>query len=151
MCTESSYPYEAKGGRCRADSCTAGIAKGRVVGYKGLAPIARLIPASLNAMMSAVAQQPVSVALEADKEVFHQYVSGVVDGDCGQMPDHAVLVVGYGTDPQYGDYWKVKNSWGADWGDAGYLRIKRGSGRGECAILVSPSYPVISDASEIVV
>jgi len=103
--------------------------------------------------MSAVAQQPVSVSLEADKDVFHHYSSGIVDGPCGQMPNHGVLVVGYGHDDNLNkDYWKIKNSWGTFWGEEGYVRILRTSsflGRGECAVSNSPSYPVAK--SEIVV
>jgi len=154
LCSEDSYPYEAKDGKCRVSGCTKAWTKGHVSGYKGLAPFVRLVPASLNAMMSAVVQQPVSVSIEADKDVFHFYKSGVVTGACGQMPDHGVLVVGYGTDEKYGDYWKIKNSWGASWGEAGYVRILGGSapaGRGECAILNSPSYPVVSLSLDILV
>lgn len=156
VCTEQSYPYTSgttgKGGTCASSKCTEGLPKGAVTGWKGLAPVGKIIPASLKDMMSAVAQQPVSVSIEADKDVFHHYSGGVVKGSCGSMPDHGVLVVGYGTDAKLGDYWKVKNSWGADWGEAGYVRIARGvTWRGECAILNSPSYPIVSSTSAEVV
>ncbi|KAG5674895.1 hypothetical protein PVAND_004840 [Polypedilum vanderplanki] len=64
------------------------------------------------------------------------YKSGVFsDNNCPTGPDvcsmvnHAVIVVGYGTDLVLGDYWKVKNSWGTTWGENnGYFRIARNSG-----------------------
>jgi len=152
LCTMKSYPYHAAAGKCSQSACVAGVPKGKVTGWKGLALIGKFIPASYKNMMSAVAQQPVSVSIAADHDVFHHYSSGVVDGDCGQMPDHGVLVVGYGTDPDHGDYWKIKNSWGPSWGEKGFVRIKRGgSWRGECAVLNSPSYPVASRGTDEVV
>merc|ERR1711862_1003802 len=124
ICLENSYPYEAKSGKCRVDGCTMGLPEGRVTGYKSLAPVSRLIPASMETMMSAVAQQPVSVSLQADKDVFRHYRSGIIDHDCGTKPDHAVLAVGYGTDTELKmDYWKVKNSWDVNWGEDGYVRF----------------------------
>merc|ERR1712232_510306 len=97
----------------------------------------------MNALMSAVAQQPVSVAIEADQSAFQLYKSGVLNGQCGAHLDHGVLIVGYGTDSG-SDYWIVKNSWGANWGEKGYIRIKRGvTGPGECGIKSAPSYPVV--------
>lgn len=139
MCTERSYGYKAVGGSCQAASCSVGIPRGGVVGFKDVSSD------SEHALMSAVAQQPVSIAIEADKSVFQLYKSGVLSGLCGAQLDHGVLVVGYGTDPTGGDYWKVKNSWGASWGMDGYVLLKRGKGSaGECGILSQPSYPVVS-------
>ncbi len=44
--------------------------------------------------------------------------------------DHAVLIVGYGVTGTGIKYWIVKNSWGSNWGENGFLRI----GRGVCGI-----------------
>jgi len=146
MCTEASYGYTAKTGTtCKASSCTLGIKAGAVTGYKD-------VDSSENALMSAVQLQPVSIAIEADKSVFQLYKKGVLSGLCGSKLDHGVLVVGYGTDATGGDYWKVKNSWGATWGDEGYVLLKRGKGgTGECGILSQPSYPIISKETTMVV
>ena len=98
-------------------------------------------PGSVSAMMSAVAQQPVSIAIQADQPSFQHYSSGVLTSGCGQQLDHGVLAVGYGTSSGV-DYWKVKNSWGPEWGDEGYILIERSSAN-LCGVLSAASYPVM--------
>eukprot|EP00742_Colponemidia_sp_Colp-10_P000057 GILJ01000064.1.p1 GENE.GILJ01000064.1~~GILJ01000064.1.p1 ORF type:complete len:384 (-),score=96.09 GILJ01000064.1:160-1311(-) len=96
-----------------------------------------------DALTAAIAQQPVAVAIEADQMSFQFYSSGVFDGSCGTNLDHGVLAVGYGTDSGK-DYYIVKNSWGATWGDKGYIKLVRhagGKSAGQCGIAMSASYP----------
>merc|ERR1712151_712101 len=133
------YPYDAKKGSCKKSSCTTGIPEGGVTGYKDVTSDSK------EALMEALTQQPVSIAIEADKSVFQLYKTGVLSGVCGSSLDHGVLAVGYGT-LNGKDYWKVKNSWGAAWGMDGYVLLARGKpGTGECGILSGPlSYPVVS-------
>merc|ERR1712134_109955 len=103
----------------------------------------------LQAMEDAVAQQPVSIAIEADQLTFQLYHSGVLTSKCGTKLDHGVLAVGYGT-LDGTDYWKVKNSWGPNWGMDGYILLTQAAGTfkksGECGLLSEPSYPVVSES-----
>jgi len=142
MCTEDSYPYKGIGGACQT-SCTTGIPKGSVVGFKDVAVD------DTAALMDAVAQQPVSIAIEADQQAFQFYSGGVLSGDCGTNLDHGVLIVGYGSESGQ-DYWLVKNSWGASWGEKGFVKILKGkAGAGECGIKADPSYPVVKSTTVI--
>jgi hypothetical protein len=92
-----------------------------------------------DALAAAVTQQPTSVAIEADEIMF--YKGGIFSGKCGTQLDHGVLAVGYGSSPS--PYWIVKNSWGVSWGEQGYIRFKRASGKGVgiCGITRAASYP----------
>jgi len=74
------------------------------------------------------------------------YSGGVVtSASCGTQLDHAILAVGYvNNDPTYGTYWIVKNSWGASWGNAGYIWIAKDSltnDPGVCGIAMNVAYP----------
>lgn len=97
-------------------------------------------------LMEAVSTRPVSVAIEADTRVFQFYKSGILNStSCGDNLDHGVLVVGYGIENGV-KYWIVKNSWGSDWGEDGYIRIARTTSEdseGTCGIAMTPSYIVV--------
>jgi hypothetical protein len=74
------------------------------------------------------------------------YTGGVMDSaECGTNLDHAVAAVGYGTDSESGkDYYIVRNSWGASWGDSGYIKIAAEEGKGICGIQMQSVYPTIT-------
>ena len=98
--------------------------------------------------MSAVSQQPLSIQIEASSILFQFYESGVISNKgispkfrCGLNLDHAVLLVGYGTQKGI-DYWKVKNSWSSSWGENGYVLIER-SNENVCGVLSEGFYPNI--------
>lgn len=69
---------------------------------------------------------------------------GVFTGDCGTELDHGVAIVGYGTTLDGTKYWIVKNSWGPEWGEKGYIRMQRGvdAEEGLCGIAMEASYPI---------
>lgn len=136
--TENSYPYEAHDDRCRFKNRTVGASD------KGFVEIPSEDEKRLT---KAVALKgPVSVAIDASKESFHLYKSGVYnEPDCGNQEenlDHGVLVVGYGTDPIHGDYYLVKNSWSETWGEKGYVKMARNKDN-QCGIATSAVYPVV--------
>lgn len=141
MCSEVSYPYEGKEeGACHAAGCKVALPKGSVAGFKDV------IANDTQAILEALQSGPVSVGVDANSMDFQFYWDGVFKSDtCGEDLDHAVLLVGYGVD---GDkaYWKVKNSWGAAWGESGYIRLARSNAShdpGMCGIQINPSFPIL--------
>ena len=142
LCSEMEYPYQAQQGLCQADQCD------NVVSMSDYSDVE---PNNERLLMRAVAQQPVSVAIQANISSFRFYMSGVYqDPDCGDLLDHGVLIVGYGTDYFQGlDYWIVKNSWTSNWGDEGYIKILRnykkyeGDSSGMCGIAMQPSFSIL--------
>lgn len=136
MCSESEVPYEAKQHLfCKQCNYVMSISS-----------CVDVTPNNQLHLKEAVNIGPVSVAIEADTSVFQFYSGGVIDSvKCGNNLDHGVLIVGYGNENGK-DYWLVKNSWGINWGDGGFVKIGRSSSvddEGICGIAMQPSYPVV--------
>ncbi|KAK4271701.1 hypothetical protein QN277_020353 [Acacia crassicarpa] len=113
--TEADYPYIATNG-----SCKNGI---KAVSISDLSYV---VFATDDEVKCAVAQQPAtSSVIGVD---FQFYTGGIYEGDNCDKNSTAttlvVLIVGYGTENGE-DYWIVKNTWGEEWGEKGYIRMKR--------------------------
>ena len=135
LCSEDEYFYTGEAGMCNDQNC--GTKYDDIIGYNDVTID------NETALMEAVSKGPVSIAIQANQRAFQFYKTGVLNGRCGDRIDHGVLVVGYGT-LNGQEYWKVKNSWGNDWGQDGYVLICRNCNQngneGECGILMQPSF-----------
>ncbi|VAI52339.1 ervatamin-B-like [Triticum dicoccoides] len=132
----SSYRYKAAVGRCLINRKSAAKITGSI----------RVKSNSEVSLRNAVAIQPVAVLISVHGRHFPHYKRGTYNGPCGASLNHAVTVVGYGQQKQNGArYWIVKNSWGATWGEKGYIRMKRETKNpsGQCGIATSPVYPLM--------
>merc|ERR1712107_314465 len=79
-----------------------------------------------NAMMKEIfARGPISCGIDANPLL--NYESGIIKHRWSFMIDHVISVVGLGKDPEEGQYWIVRNSWGEYWGEMGYVRVAFGS------------------------
>ncbi|XP_051149161.1 vignain-like [Andrographis paniculata] len=136
--TEAGYPYKAQDEFCDS-SKVKNMPAVKIDGYEN-------VPKNNEeALTKAVANQPVSVAIDASGSDMQFYSEGVyTGGECGTELDHGVGVVGYGTTVEGTKYWIVRNSWGPEWGEEGYIRMQRGvsAPEGQCGIAMEPSYPV---------
>jgi len=118
IATEADYPYTGSDGQCDESA-----AKGA-----HLTSYVTLPANNYTALVWAVATVgPMGVNVAASP--WFSYSSGVFDGCTFDDVDvnHVVQLVGYGTDSSQGDYWTVRNSWGADWGESGYIRVQKHS------------------------
>merc|ERR1712216_212184 len=110
-------------------------------GVVAVTKVNRLTPNSPSQLKAGLNEGVVTVTIEADKAVFQHYKSGILDTKkCGTHLDHAVAAVGYGTQGNK-DYYIVRNSWGASWGDKGYIKIAAEQGQGICGIQMQTYIP----------
>jgi len=134
--TEQSYPYLTKQGTCHFTTANIGAT---ITNYKNVAA------GNEAALIAAINQQPVSVAIDASQNSFQLYKTGVYyEPKCSSTRlDHGVLAIGYGTDDTTGtDYYIVKNSWGTSWGTAGFIQMSRNKAN-NCGIATQASWPIV--------
>jgi len=119
IASNQDYPYRAVTGTC--DETIRKTAR--------IKSFVKLIENNYTDLMVAVATVgPIAVSVDASS--WGGYSSGIFTGCPGKGSfidiNHAVQLVGYGS--QAGrDYWIVRNSWGAGWGEGGFIRILRHS------------------------
>jgi C1A family cysteine protease len=118
--SDSDYKYTARDGSCKFSKAKVAV---KLSGFEDISQNEEQIAAALNA------HGPLSIAVNANP--FQFYSGGVLEVDeesCDpQALDHGVTLVGYGSEDGK-DYWIIKNSWGAGWGEEGYIRLVRGVG-----------------------
>lgn len=147
--TEESYPYHAHQEKCHFNKKSIGSS---CSGYVD-------IPSGdEEALQQAVALNgPISIAIDATEDKFMLYKDGIfVDDTCNNGEndlDHGVLLVGYGSNStgisgNQQDYWIVKNSWGPEWGEQGYIRMARNLNN-MCGIATAASYPLVKDDAKM--
>jgi C1A family cysteine protease len=141
QCSEADYPYTSgaagKDGKCEK-TCKPVVAITQAV---------ELPPKNQTILEIAIAQQPLSLSVDASADWWQSYSGGVVTRACkcdnDACLDHGVGGVGYGTDSSAGDFWLVRNSWGADWGAKGYIQLGRGAQygpAGQCGVIFDNAY-----------
>ncbi|KAI1885751.1 hypothetical protein AGOR_G00207030 [Albula goreensis] len=138
LASERSYPYEAQDNKpCRYKS------NQRAAYCKGYQ---QLRPGDEMALRDAVVVVgPVSMSVNASLKSFQYYSSGIYfDVACSNVPDHAMLAVGFGESKyeQPSKFWILKNSWGPNWGENGYMRLAR-EYRNHCGIGHYSVYPEV--------
>lgn len=140
LCIDATYQYTAKEGKCLDYVCNTPF---KTTGYQKVNPNSRFD------LYSAIAQQPVSVLVNAGNTAWQFYSEGILKVGCSGEIDHAVTAVGYGFNRLYfiwkDNYLLLKNSWGTDWGMNGYIYLSSNqiNGEGLCKSYVQNTYPTV--------
>jgi len=114
-------PYTQSEGDCTFNANTMKPA----VTVRGYERLPRNDPKAVMWHLANVGPLAVSVAANLEWKNYHEGVFNGCSYEENIEMNHAVTLVGYGTDEKYGDYWKIRNHWGENWGEKGYMRLAR--------------------------
>jgi C1A family cysteine protease len=128
FCTEAEYPYKAKDGKCDVSKCSIDT---------GVTGTVNIPEGDSDALLEAIEVTPVAVAVDASN--FFAYGSGVHKCSSKNL-NHGVQADGYHIQSNDADYYLVRNSWGARWGDSGFIKIGVDDAS-DCGITLASSYP----------
>ncbi|KAK8813267.1 hypothetical protein WA158_002859 [Blastocystis sp. Blastoise] len=133
LCTEDEYPYIDAQGKCQDSHCTSI----ETIDHYMVIPTR-----DGESMRQALSKRVLSVAVSAGSSIWQHYKSGIVDDEeCGTDLNHGVAAVAYGTENGK-EYILIKNSWGSEWGDQGYIKIAYvPKGEGICGLNLNPCFP----------
>ncbi|XP_002980232.2 mexicain [Selaginella moellendorffii] len=132
----ADYPFVGEAGACKHKE------KQGKVSLKEFESIEGTDKAIEKNMLKAVHNQPLTAVIDGSKAEFKSYAGGIYKGPCAESGSLSVLVVGYGS--ENGDkYWIIKNSWGTEWGENGYMKLECNSNifGGRCGIYINVFYP----------
>jgi C1A family cysteine protease len=114
----ADYPYSAESGESGSCQFNSGDVVTTVTNYNSING-----ETGLYSQLSSSSGGPVSVCVDASS--WQTYTGGVLS-QCGTDVDHCVQCVGYANYGQSGAYWIVRNSWGASWGESGFIYLAIG-------------------------
>ncbi|CAK1590712.1 unnamed protein product [Parnassius mnemosyne] len=132
--TQREYgPYLEQDDYCKMKNMT------NVYNIKGFAKVPSLSETALKAALYKFG--PVTVVINSELSMLY-YSSGIYyEPKCNKYPtNHAVTVVGYGV-RDGANYWIVKNSWGEDWGEDGYILMSTADNN--CFLMTDGYYPIV--------
>jgi hypothetical protein len=119
----ADYPYEGVNERCRFNNSEV---------VATITSWATLTTDKNETLMAAWISQNGPLSVCVDASTWMDYTNGIIWHDCGNWINHCVQIVGYSVSERGIPYWTVRNSWGTEWGEDGYLQVYRGNNT--CAI-----------------
>jgi len=130
--TNANYPYTAKDGTCKADPTKE---QDPITGFQYVIPRGSTNEQTMATFLAG--NSPMSIIVDASS--WSSYSSGVLmASQCGHNLDHAVQAVGYDLT---GGFWIVRNSWGSNWGEHGFIRLQ--FGKDTCGMTSEVTVPTI--------